>query len=140
MIVIETGTSKETVINQISALTGNSELELTAPFSGSVSGNTFRMNQFVLFPHPFIPVATGCVRNTGQHSVVELAFVSPWLGHAAMCTVLAVYSGLAWPLSLNDGVGVVAIGCIWGLLLLLREKGKKDFIKILKSKLNRSAK
>jgi len=140
VIIIETDDSKETVINQISVLTGNSELELTAPFSGSVRGNTFRMNRFDLFTHPFVPVATGCVRDIEQHSVVELTFVSPWLGHAAMCTVLAVYSGMIWPLSLDDGVGVAAIGFIWGLLLMLREKGKKDFIKIFKSKLNRSVK
>ena len=131
-MMIETKLSKQSTIDRIVALTGNQEIEIFTPFSGSVCRDKFRINRSRSIVHPFVPVATGNVKSSENGSIVELNFVFPWLGHASMFTIIAIYIGM--PLSLSWEIIMVII-FVWVLLVQRHKHEKKEFLKVLKENL-----
>jgi len=133
IITIEIKLSQQVVINRIKALTGNQDFAITAPFSGTTDNDKFRINKNNFIVHPFVPVAKGKIKSVDNGSIIDLEFVFPWLGHAAMVTIFMMY--VSMPVPLSWGI-IVAIIFIWIYLIFSYLREKKDFVNALKKELS----
>lgn len=133
-VVIKSAISKDAIIKRVSELSGNHGLRLSAPFSGKVRGDRFRLSRTRFLVHPFIPVALGHVKSVGDHAVIEFSFAFPWLGHASVIMIIAIVFSMPLPSLLLWEILTVVLSA-WIFLTYRQKSEKVGFLKLFKKKI-----
>lgn len=117
--------SPHEVMSRVRSMIGADAIRLSAPYSGRVKQNSFRLMRFPWFSYPFMPVVVGTINPVDTASEVSLRVVSPWVHHLFMLTVLLIWISILWPPQAETYVSAFLGGMIWFVAALShRHTGK----------------
>lgn len=137
---IELSIRSDEVADRITAATGQDQFRVAAALSGWVRGKNFR----VTFPpsgfhHPYQPVLIGVIEHSPPGSRIQLTFASPWLGHLAVATMLAVFLSVAWGHAMALALGAVILVLLLVALLGMRKSQEQQLLDKLNTVLSTNA-